>query len=72
VRQTILHALASARSQAAAGLDAAYRAVELVYLSRRLTRKLEARNLAVSRATLCRLVKRGIQGLAEALSRPTS
>jgi hypothetical protein len=72
VRQTILQALAAARAQAAAGLDAAYHAVELVYVSRRPSRKLEARNLSVSRATLYRLVKRGIHGLAEALSRPAS
>lgn len=72
VRQTILQALAAARDQASAGLDAAYRAVELVYLSKRPSRKLEARNLAVSRATLYRLMKRGIHGLAEALSRPPS
>jgi hypothetical protein len=72
VRQTILQALATARGQASAGLDAGYRAVELVYLSRRPSRKLEARNLAVSRATLYRLMKRGVHGLAEALSRPPS
>jgi hypothetical protein len=72
VRQTILQALAAARGQASPGLDAGYRALELVYLSRRPSRKLEARNLAVSRATLYRLVKRGIHGLAEALSRPAS
>jgi hypothetical protein len=72
VRETIRQALAAARVEAAAGLDAAYRALELVYLSRRPSRKLEARNLAVSRATLYRLVKRGIHGLAEALSRPAS
>jgi hypothetical protein len=72
VRQAILQALAAPRTPAAAGLEAAYHAVELVYLSRRPSRKLEARHLSVSRATLYRLVKRGIRGLAEALSRPTS
>jgi hypothetical protein len=72
VRQTILQALAAARAQASAGLDAGYHAVELAYLAGRPSRKLEARNLAVSRATLYRLVKRGIHGLAEALSRPVS
>jgi hypothetical protein len=72
VRQTVLQALAAARGQASVGLDAAYRAVDLAYLSRRPSRKLEARNMAVSRATLYRLIKRGIHGLAEALSRPTS
>jgi energy-coupling factor transporter ATP-binding protein EcfA2 len=72
VRQAILQALATARAQATAGLDAAYHAVELAYLARRPSRKLEARNLAVSRATLYRLIQRGIHGLAEALSRPTS
>jgi hypothetical protein len=72
VRQTILRALAAARSQNSGGMDSGYRALELVYLSRRPSRKLEARNLAVSRATLYRLVKRGIHGLAEALSRSAS
>jgi hypothetical protein len=72
VRQTILQALAAAREKASGGLDAAYRAVELVYLSRQPSRKLEARSLAVSRATLYRLLKRGVRGLAEALSRSST
>jgi hypothetical protein len=72
VRQTVLQTLAALRGQASARLDAAYRAVEVVYLSSRPSRKLGARNLSVSRATLYRLAKRGVHGLAEALSRPAS
>jgi len=72
IRQTILGALTAARAEASEGQEAAYRALELVYLSRRSGRKASARNLAVSRATLYRLVKRGFSGLAEALSSPAS
>jgi hypothetical protein len=67
VRQAILQALTAARA-ASDGNDSPYRALELVYLSRRPCPKQGARNLAVSRATLYRLVKQGIRGLAEALS----
>jgi hypothetical protein len=64
--------MATAKSEAPAGDGAAFRAVELVYLSGRSSRKVGARHLAVSRATLYRLTKRGIHGLAEVLSRPGS
>jgi hypothetical protein len=67
VRQAILQALTAARA-ASDGNDSPYRALELVYLSRRPCPKQGARNLAVSRATLYRLVKQGIRGLAEALT----
>jgi hypothetical protein len=70
MRQAILQALDVARAQAPAGRAPAYRAVNLVYLSERSGHKVGARKLAVSRATLYRLVKQGIQGLAEALSGP--
>jgi len=69
VRQAILQALTAARA-ASDGNDSQYRALELVYLSRRPCPKRGARDLAVSRATLYRLVKQGIHGLAEALNRP--
>jgi AAA ATPase-like protein len=67
LRQAILQALTAARA-ASEGNDSPYRAVELVYLSRRPCAKQGARDLAVSRATLYRLVKQGIHGLAEALT----
>jgi hypothetical protein len=69
LRQVILHGLTAART-ASDGDDAQYRALELVYLSKHPCPKQGARDLAVSRATLYRLVKRGIRGLAEALSQP--
>jgi len=69
VRQAILQALTAARA-ASDGNDAPYRALELVYLSKHLCPKQGARDLAVSRATLYRLMKRGMRGLAGALSRP--
>jgi AAA ATPase domain len=45
----------------------AYRAVELAYLTPRLSNEAAAERLAVSRATFYRLIKRGIRGLALAL-----
>jgi hypothetical protein len=69
LRQAILQGLTAARG-ASDGDDAPYRALELVYLSKHPCPKQGARNLAVSRATLYRLVKRGIRGLAEVLSQP--
>jgi hypothetical protein len=69
LRQAILQGLTAARG-ASDGDDAPYRALELVYLSKHPCPKQGARNLAVSRATLYRLVKRGIRGLAEAISQP--
>jgi len=71
LRQAILQSLAAARA-ASDGQDAPYRALEVVCLSRRLGRKVSARNLAVSRATLYRLVKKGIRGLAETLTSPAA
>jgi len=69
LRQAILQGLTAARG-ASDGDDAPYRALELVYLSKHPCPKQGARDLSVSRATLYRLVKRGIRGLAEALSQP--
>jgi hypothetical protein len=69
LRQAILQGLTEARG-ASDGGDAPYRALEIVYLSKHPCPKQGARDLAVSRATLYRLVKRGIRGLAEALSQP--
>jgi hypothetical protein len=68
VRQKILQAVTEGRATAPASLEAAYQALEITYLSRRPGHKSGARTLAVSRATLYRLLKRGIAGLADALS----
>jgi hypothetical protein len=46
----------------------AYRAVQLAYLTPRLSHESAAERLSVSRATFYRLLKRGIHGLAGALS----
>ena len=46
----------------------AFRAVQLAYMTPRLTHESAAERLAVSRATFYRLLKRGIRGLASALS----
>ena len=72
LRETILQALAQGRAQASVPMETAYRALELTYLSRRPGQKYGARNLAVSRATLYRLIKRGIQGLAKGLGGATA
>jgi hypothetical protein len=69
LRQAILQALTAARAESS-GPDAPFRALEMVYLSRHPCPKQGARNLAVSRATLYRLMKRGIRELAETISRP--
>lgn len=71
VRQRIVEGLAEARAHAPPVLDTAYRAIELTYLSPN-GRKCGARRLAVSRATLYRLLKRGVQALAEELSRSST
>jgi hypothetical protein len=47
----------------------AYRAVQLAYMTPRVSHEAAAERLAVSRATFYRLLKRGIRGLADALSR---
>jgi hypothetical protein len=70
VREAIVQALAAARAKAAGEMAPAYQALELIYFSKRRGPKLAAQTLAVSRATLYRLVNRGIRGLAETLSRP--
>jgi hypothetical protein len=69
LRNIILEALAAARARASAAGEAAYRALEITYLARRYSHKSGARTLAVSRATLYRLVKKGIGGVAEELAR---
>jgi hypothetical protein len=68
VREKILQAIADSRAEASDGLDAGYRALELTYLGRQASHKSGARSLAVSRATLYRLLKRAIHGLAETLA----
>jgi hypothetical protein len=68
VREKILQAIADGRAEASDGLDGGYRALELTYLGRQASHKGGARTLAVSRATLYRLLKRAIHGLAETLA----
>jgi len=72
VRERILRALADGRAEGSGVLDAAYRALELTYLGKHASHKGGARTLAVSRATLYRLLKRGIHGLAETLARSSA
>ena len=72
VRQRILQGLAQGRVNAPPVLDKAYRAIELTYLLPNCSQKGGARRLAVSRATLYRLLKRGVQGLASELSRSST
>ena len=48
----------------------AYRALELAYLTPRVSNEAAAERLSVSRATFYRLLKRGIRGLAMELSAP--
>jgi len=72
VRQRILQGLAQGRVNAPPVLDKAYRAIELTYLTPNCSQKGGARRLAVSRATLYRLLKRGVQGLASELSRSST
>jgi energy-coupling factor transporter ATP-binding protein EcfA2 len=68
LRELVRDSLTQERAGAPPDLQLAYRAVEQAYLSNGRSRKRAARNLAVSRATFYRLLKRGIRGLAEALS----
>jgi hypothetical protein len=68
VRQRILQAFAEARDHAPSVLGRAYQAIELTYMSPNGTHKGGARRLAVSRATLYRLLKKGVQSLAGELS----
>ena len=72
LRDRVRQTLANERASAPADLQLAYRAVEQAYLSNGPSHKGVARNLAVSRATLYRLLKRGIHGLAEALNQSRS
>jgi len=72
LRQRILRGLAEVRARTPSVLDTAYRAIELTYLSPNGSRKGGARRLSVSRATLYRLLKRGVHGLAEELSRSST
>lgn len=67
LRQAISDALTQARARASADEELAYRAVELAYLHKAASHEQVARQLAVSRTTFYRLLKRGVKGLAEAL-----
>ena len=68
VRLAIGEALERARMEAPPELTLAYRAVEGAYLARTTTHDRIAEELAVSRTTFYRLLRRGVQGLAQALS----
>jgi energy-coupling factor transporter ATP-binding protein EcfA2 len=67
IRQAIVHTVERARAHARGDDELVYRALELAYLQRRGTRVRAARRLAVSRPTFYRLLKRGVQELAEQL-----
>jgi len=70
LRQTILGALATARSKASPDQAEAYQALEYAYLQRVGSLDRSAQRMTVSRATFFRLLKRGFQGLAAELGRP--
>jgi len=67
VREAIRQALQRARAAAPPDLALAYAALERAYLSRTGSHEQAAEELAVSRATFYRLLRRGIQALAQAL-----
>lgn len=68
LRAVLQAALARAKERAGPGEEAAYRALELGYLTRGLAHERAAERLSVSRTTFYRLLKRGVQGLARALA----
>jgi hypothetical protein len=68
VRQALLETLESARATSAPDRALALQAVELAYLRNGLSHEAAAEQLAVSRTTFYRLLKRGVQALAEGLS----
>ncbi len=69
LRDAVEEALAGAERHASREMTMAYRAVRLAYLTDDARHKQAFRELAVSRATFYRMVRRGVRGLAEALSR---
>jgi hypothetical protein len=68
LRELVRDTLHGLESKAAADERLAYRAVDLAYLTPRLTNEAAAERLSVSRATFYRLLKRGVRGLASVLS----
>jgi DNA-directed RNA polymerase specialized sigma24 family protein len=68
VRQALLGALEAARARSGPDRELALRAVELAYVRNGLSHEAMAEQLAVSRTTFYRLLKRGVQALAEDLS----
>ncbi len=71
IRRAIRQLLAVVRAEATASEALAYRAIELVYLRRVGTAERIAERLCVSRASLYRLLGRGVKGLAHAWPRVT-
>jgi hypothetical protein len=69
VRRALLGALAAAGARSGPDRALALRAVELAYIRNGLSHEAAAEPLAVSRTTAYRLLKRGVQALAEELSR---
>jgi hypothetical protein len=68
LRQAILSTLAAKQADNESEDTHCYRALELAYLTPRLTRKQAVRTLGTSRATFYRLVNDGIRRLARALT----
>jgi hypothetical protein len=67
VRCVLGQALEKASARAMPEVALAYRAVEGAYLARTTSHERTAEELAVSRTTFYRLLRRGVQGLAQAL-----
>jgi hypothetical protein len=67
VRRVLRQALDNAAADATPDLALAYRAVEGAYLARTASHEQIAEELAVSRTTFYRLLRRGVQGLGQAL-----
>jgi hypothetical protein len=67
VRRLVEGALGQARAGATKDQQRALRAVELAYLHKSVSHERVAERLAVSRSTFYRLLKRGVQAVAEAL-----
>lgn len=67
LREAILQALASARAKASPAQIEACRALELAYVKKTLNRERAAELMNVSRTTFYRLLKQGIEVLADTL-----
>ncbi len=70
LRETVRAVLTRLNADARAEERFACRALELAYLTPRINHEAAAQRMAISRATLYRLLKRGMHLLAEALSQP--